>query len=105
MKNLIANKTKMIRLCREYGLEPKKAKCTKAYRNRSWWLDWADSDYSWRVSLMVAGGAPVIGIRRRWYDDSAEKERETWECKEIPLDLAEKLGIIEEIPRERRCRQ
>ena len=62
MKNLIANKTKMIRLCREYGLEPKKAKCTKAYRNRSWWLDWADSDYSWRVSLMVAGGAPVIGM-------------------------------------------
>lgn len=100
MKNLIANKTKMLRLCREYGLEPKKAKCTKAYRNRSWWLDWADSDYSWRVSLMVAGGAPVIGIRRRWYDDSAEKERETWECKEIPMDLAEKLGIIEEIPRE-----
>ena len=36
MKRLTANKTKMILLCREYGLDPKNALFTKA--SRTWWL-------------------------------------------------------------------
>lgn len=61
MKRLTANKAKMLRLCREYGMAPKNALFTKVYRSQTWWLEWIDVQDSaqsgiWKVTF--TGPAP-----------------------------------------------
>ena len=84
MKRLTANKTKMILLCREYGLDPKNALFTKA--SRTWWLELIDVQSGcWKVTLTVCSGKPMLTITHDRKD----------EVKVIPMALLEKLGMIE----------
>ena len=84
MKRLTANKTKMLRLCREYGMAPKNALFTKA--SRTWWLEWIDVQCGcWKVTLTVCSGKPMLTITHDRKD----------EVKVIPMALLEKLGMIE----------
>lgn len=90
VKRLTANKTKMIRICREYGLDPKNALFTKVYRSRAWRLEWIDVQDSaqsgiWKVTLTAWSGKPRITI--------THDRKEIAEY--IPMDLVEKLGMIE----------
>ena len=90
MKRLTANKTKMIRICREYGLDPKNALFTKACSPQTWWLEWIDvQDIAqsgiWQVSLPVCSGKPMLTIIN---------DRK-YEIKAIPMALLEQLGMIE----------
>ena len=86
MKRLTANKTKMIRLCREYGLDPKNALFTKA--SRTWWLEWIDVQSGcWKVTLTVCSGKPMLTITNGLKD----------EVKIIPMALLEQLGMIETV--------
>ena len=87
MKRLTANKTKMTRLCREYGLDPKKAICTKA-SSGTWRLEWLDvQSGSWKVTLMACAGKPILTITNGLKD----------EVKVIPMALLEQLGMIETV--------
>lgn len=84
MKRLTANKTKMLRLCREYGMAPKNALFTKA--SRTWWLEWIDVQSGcWKVTLTVCSGKPMLTITNGLKD----------EVKIIPMALLEQLGMIE----------
>lgn len=86
MKRLTANKTKMILLCREYGLDPKNALFTKACSPQTWWLEWIDVQSGcWKVTLTVCSGKPMLTITHERKD----------EVKVIPMALLEKLGMIE----------
>ena len=86
MKRLTANKTKMIRLCREYGLDPKNALFTKA--SRTWWLEWIDVQSGcWKVTLTVCSGKPMLTITNGLKD----------EVKIIPMALLEQLGMIDTV--------
>ena len=92
MKRLTANKTKMIRLCREYGLDPKNALFTKACSPQTWWLEWIDVQDSaqsgiWKVTLTVCSGKPMLTIINDRKD----------EIKAIPMALLEQLGMIETV--------
>lgn len=92
MKRLTANKTKMIRLCREYGLAPKDALFTKVYRSRTWWLEWIDIQDSaqsgiWKVTFMACAGKPMLIITNGLKD----------EVKIIPMALLEQLGMTETV--------
>lgn len=86
MKRLTANKTKMILLCREYGLDLKNALFTKA--SRTWWLEWiAVQSGCWKVTLTVCSGKPMLTIINDRKD----------EIKAIPMALLEQLGMIETV--------
>lgn len=86
MKRLTANKTKMILLCREYGLDPKNALFTKA--SRTWWLEWIDVQSGcWKVTLTVCSGKPILTITNGLKD----------EVKIIPMALLEQLGMIDTV--------
>ena len=86
MKRLTANKTKMILLCREYGMAPKNALFTKA--SRTWWLEWIDVQSGcWKVTLTVCSGKPMLTITHDRKD----------EVKVIPMALMEQLGMIETV--------
>ena len=86
MKRLTANKTKMLRLCREYGMAPKNALFTKA--SRTWWLEWIDVQSGcWKVTLTVCSGKPMLTIIN---DRKGE-------IKAIPMALLEQLGMIETV--------
>lgn len=86
MKRLTANKTKMILLCREYGLDPKNALFTKA--SRTWWLEWIDVQSGcWKVTLTVCSGKPMLTITNGLKD----------EVKIIPMALLEQLGMIDTV--------
>ena len=86
MKRLTANKAKMLRLCREYGMAPKNALFTKA--SRTWWLEWIDVQSGcWKVTLTVCSGKPMLTIINDRKD----------EIKAIPMALLEQLGMIETV--------
>lgn len=90
MKRLTANKAKMLRLCREYGMAPKNALFTKVYRSQTWWLEWIDVQDSaqsgiWKVTFTACAGKPMLTITHDRKD----------EVKVIPMDLLEKLGMID----------
>lgn len=92
MKRLTANKTKMIRICREYGLDPKNALFTKACSPQTWWLEWIDVQDSaqsgiWKVTFMACAGKPMLIITNGLKD----------EVKIIPMALLEQLGMIETV--------
>ena len=86
MKRLTANKTKMLRICREYGLDPKNALFTKA--SRTWWLEWIDVQSGiWKVTFTSCAGKPMLTITHDRKD----------EVKVIPMALLEQLGMIETV--------
>lgn len=86
MKRLTANKTKMFRLCREYGMAPKNALFTKA--SRTWWLEWIDVQSGcWKVTLTVCSGKLMLTIINDRKD----------EIKAIPMALLEQLGMIDTV--------
>ena len=88
MKRLTANKAKMLRLCREYGMAPKNALFTKVYRSQTWWLEWIDVQSGcWKVTLTVCSGKPMLTIINDRKD----------EIKAIPMALLEQLGMIETV--------
>ena len=62
---LRSNKTKMVRLLRDKGYTPtiKRAKFEKAFRARSFWLTWMESDGMHEALLMTAGGRTYLRVR------------------------------------------
>ena len=62
---LKANKTKMVQLLRDKGYTPtiKRAKFEKAFRTRSFWLTWLESDGMYEALLMTAGGQSYLRLR------------------------------------------
>lgn len=62
---LKSNKTKMVQLLRDKGYTPtiKRAKFEKAFRARSFWLTWLESDGMHEALLMTAGGRSYLRVR------------------------------------------
>ena len=88
MKRLTANKTKMLRLCREYGMAPKNALFTKACSPQTWALEWIDVQSGcWKVTLTVCSGKLMLTIINDRKD----------EIKAIPMALLEQMGMIETV--------
>lgn len=89
---LKANKTKMVQLLRAKGYKPtiKRAHFEKAFRARSYWLTWIESDGMHEALLMTAGGRTYLRVRN--LTTGAEEE-----MIHIPLGELEKYNMKEEI--------
>lgn len=88
-KYLRANKTKMVNLIRAKGYRPtiKRARYEKAFRARSFWLTWLESDGLYEALLMTAGGRTYLRITNKTTDEE----------KMIHIPLAElvKYDLVE----------
>ena len=87
---LKANKTKMVRLLRDKGYKPtvKRARFEKAFRARTYWLTWLESDGMYEASLGTAGGRAYLRtINMTTGDDNVIhvplKELEKYEMTEV----------------------
>lgn len=89
---LKANKTKMVKLLRDKGYKPtiKRAQFEKAFRARSYWLTWLESDGMLEALLMTAGGRTYLRIRNL---TTGAEDR----MIHIPLAELEKYDMKEEI--------
>lgn len=86
---LKANKTKMVKLLRDKGYKPtiKKAQYEKAFRARSFWLTWLESDGMYQALLMTAGGRTYLRVRNLTTDDE--------KMVHIPLAVLKQLDMAE----------
>ena len=88
---LKANKTKLVRLLQDKGYKPtvKAARFEKAFRARSYWLTWLESDGMYEALLMTAGGRSYLRVRN--LTTGGEK------MIHIPLAELEKYDLKEDI--------
>lgn len=88
---LKANKTKMVKLLQNNGYEPtiKRAQYEKAFRARSYWLTWIQSDGMYQALLMTAGGRTYLRIKNLTEDEEV--------MIHIPLAELEKYDMVENI--------
>lgn len=91
---LRANKTKMVQLLKDKGYTPtiKRAKFEKAFRARSFWLTWTQSDEMLEALLMTAGGRSYLRVRNL----TAGGEDK---FIHVPLAELEKYQMTEEVNR------
>lgn len=87
---ITANKTKMVKLLRDKGYKPtvKRARFDKAFRRRSYWLTWLESDGLYEALLSTAAGKSFLWIRHN---------REHKAQIHIPLADLQKYEMTEEI--------
>ena len=94
---LTANKTKMINLLREFGFEPTRtAQFSKAFRRRTWWLEWFDDTRSYKATLSTAAGRAFLGIR--FWDSLSAPEQ--WISHTLDGAVLDKYKLREEIKNE-----
>lgn len=88
---LKANKTKMIKLLCARGYKPtvKRARYEKAFRSRSFWLTWFESDGLYNALLMTAGGRTYLRVT----NETTNVEK----MIHVPLDELKKRDMIEEV--------
>lgn len=94
---LIANKTKMIKLLRSYGYAPSRtAQFKKAFRRRTWWLEWLDDTGSYQATLFTVAGRAFLGIS--FWDSLSAPEQ--WISHTLDGDVLDKYNLREEIKNE-----
>lgn len=93
---LNANKTKMVRLARAMGYNPpRNARFVKAFRSRTWWLEWESNTGFYSATLSAAAGRAFFGMRYQEYDsDSPEK----WTAETLAIEELKKFDLVEEVP-------
>ncbi len=92
---LTANKTKMLELTKAMGYNPpRKAQFVKAFRSRTWWLEWEDNDGSYSATLSTAAGRAFWGMRYQEYDTGRPEQ---WTAKTLSLTELQKFGLVEEL--------
>lgn len=92
--HLIANKTKMVKLLREFGFKPTRtAQFTKAFRRRTWWLEWFDDTGSYKATISTAAGKAFLGVR--FWDSLSTPEQ--WISHTLTGDVLDKFKLREEI--------
>ena len=86
-----ANKTKMVSLIRTKGYHPtvRRAQYEKAFRARSYWLTWLESDGLYKALLMTAGGRTYLRVTNQ--TNGEEK------MIHIPIEELRKYQMTEEI--------
>lgn len=95
---LKANKTKLIALCREMGYRPtREAEFTKAFRDRSWWLEWGENGTFHRAHFFIDWGRVLLGVEKKWeeYWDGEPCKKETWHVHNVTNDQISRLGLVE----------
>lgn len=89
---LNANKTKMMNLTKAMGYTPPhNAQFTKAFRSRTWWLEWYDKTGSYSATLSTAAGKAFFGMR---FNDWESPEK--WTAKTLSLEDLKKIDLVEE---------
>lgn len=71
----------------------------KAYRARSYWLNWSKNDVEYRAYLSVTAGWPLLSIDGKQYDehaDTADGYRRTREVHRLSIDELRKYNMVEE---------
>lgn len=97
--HLIATKTKMIKLLRGFGYQPSKtAQFTKAFRRRTWWLEWFDDTGSYKATLSTAAGRAFLGVR--FWDSLSTPEQ--WISHTLDGTVLDKYNLREEIDNEQK---
>lgn len=88
---LTSNKTKMVKLICSKGYNPtvRRARYKKAFRARSFWLTWLESDGLYEALLMTAGGKTYLRITNKIIG----KEK----MIHIPVEELQKYSMTEEI--------
>lgn len=89
---LNANKTKMIRLAKAMGYAPRNAQFIKAFRDRTWWLEWYDKTGSYSATLSTAAGKAFFGMRFNDWEGSPEK----WTAKTLSLEKLREYDLLKE---------
>lgn len=93
MYQLTADKTKMVKLLRSKGYTPaKNATFTKAFRARTWWLEWFDNTGSYNATLSTAAGSAFLGIR---FNDSENPEK--WTAFTLPMSELKAFDLLETV--------
>lgn len=97
MAQLICNKTKLIKLCREHGYHPqtRDAQFAKAFRKRTWWLEWGEDGVYYRASFFVEAGKVVLGVSRQWLDEQSGSEKSDWHCSNVTMAQLGRLQLIQ----------
>jgi len=97
---LKATKTSLYALCKRYwpDIAPlKQATFTKAFRCRSYWLEFNSLSMYHRVFFSVCAGDAVVGDAWEMEDENG-KITKGWETHKIGLDELRSFGLLEEIP-------
>lgn len=91
---LSANKSKMMRLVKARGYTPpSNARFIKAYRARTWWLEWEDGNGFYQASFSTAAGRAFLGVRYREYDHP-----EKWNAQTLTLEELKEFDLVKELP-------
>lgn len=94
---LTVNKTKLDKLLREFGFKPTKtAQFSKAFRRRTWWLEWFDDTGSYRATISTTAGRAFLGVR--FWDSFSAPEQ--WISHTLEGDVLDKYKLREEINNE-----
>lgn len=83
---LTANKSNLIKLLKSLGYNPATpSHFSKAYRSRSWWLEWFDGKGTeYRAYLSTSMGKPLLGMT---IDGK-------WMCHNLTLSDLQKHGLL-----------
>lgn len=89
VKYLRANKTNMVKLICTKGFTPtvKRAKFEKAFRARSYWLTWMESNGLHEALLMTSYGRTYLRVKNLTTGDEG--------MQHIPLAELEKFDLVE----------
>lgn len=94
MGKLTCSKRKLVTLCCEFGYAPHKPIYTKAYRDRTWWLEWQEGEVAYKASFSTCAGHAMLGIEEWWYDANGDIQSK-WTAYDITTDQLNCLGLIE----------
>lgn len=92
---LTANKAKMMELTKAMGYNPpRKAQFVKAFRARTWWLEWWDNNGEYSATLSTAAGRAFFGMRYREHDTDSPEQ---WTAKTLSMAGLRQFGLVEEL--------
>lgn len=94
MAKLTCSKRKLVTLCREFAYAPHKPIYTKAYRKRTWWLEWQEGEVAYKATFSTYTYHVMLGIEKWWYDANDEIQSK-WTVYDITTDQLNRLGLIE----------
>lgn len=95
MAHLVCSKTKLVKLCREFGYDPAKdATYQKALRSPSWWLKWSDNGIYYSAWFSTTAGRAVLGVTKEWYSDFYNDNTSCWNTHNVPWEQLNRLGLV-----------
>lgn len=86
----------LVSICGAGGM-PSFGKCTfkKAYRKRSWWMEWSTKRADFEVYFSTVAGEPVIVTTVRNYSRDGSVEKTMRYTRKVAVEVLKKYGMLE----------